>query len=128
MKILKINALNINSLKGKIEIDFEDFLKKEALFAITGPTGSGKSTILDIITCALYGQTPRLNNPESLMTQHTGNCFCEVEFEVKGKSYRSSWSLRRARDKASGNLQPVKMELSSIDSGKILKSKKNRCG
>jgi exonuclease SbcC len=124
MKILKVNALNINSLKGRIEIDFENFLKEETLFAITGPTGSGKSTILDIITCALYGRTPRLNNPEGLMTQHTGNCFCEVEFEVKGKTYRSSWSLRRARDKASGNLQPVKMELSSIDSGKILKSKK----
>ena len=124
MKILKIKALNINSLKGNIEINFEEFLREEGLFAITGPTGSGKSTILDIITCALYGRTPRLNNPESLMTQHTGNCFCEVEFEVKGEAYRSSWTLRRAKDKASGNLQPIKMELSSIKSGKILKSKK----
>ena len=37
MKILKLRALNINSLKGKIEIDFEKFLDNNStIFAITG--------------------------------------------------------------------------------------------
>ena len=45
MKILKIKSLNINSLKGEFEVNFEKFLKDESLFAITGPTGAGKSTI-----------------------------------------------------------------------------------
>lgn len=122
MKILKIKSLNINSLKGEFEIDFEKFLKDESLFAITGPTGAGKSTILDVITCALYGRTARLTNPNELMSRHTGECLCEVEFEVKGKVYRSSWSQKRARKSPDGAFQSAKMELSVVESGKILES------
>ncbi|MEV9546304.1 AAA family ATPase [Aliarcobacter butzleri] len=122
MKILKIKSLNINSLKGEFEVDFEKFLKDESLFAITGPTGAGKSTILDVITCALYGRTARLSNPNELMSRHTGECLCEVEFEVKGKVYRSSWSQKRARKSSDGAFQSAKMELSVVESGKVLES------
>lgn len=122
MKILKVRLLNINSLKGEFEIDFEKFLKDESLFAITGPTGAGKSTILDVITCAMYGRTARLTNPNELMSRHTGECLCEVEFEVKGKSYRSSWSQKRARNKADGNFQSAKMEIVDLEENEILES------
>lgn len=122
MKILKIKSLNINSLKGEFEIDFEKFLKDESLFAITGPTGAGKSTILDIITCAMYARTARLSNPNELMSRHTAECLCEVEFEVKGKVYRSSWSQKRAKKSADGAFQSAKMEISEVQSGKVLES------
>ena len=111
MKILSIKALNINSLKGKTEINFSDLTKDSALFAITGPTGSGKSTILDIISCALYGRTARLKNPNDLMSRHCGEAYCEVEFEIRDKKYRSSWSQKRARNKHDGKFQTAKMEL-----------------
>ena len=122
MKILKIKSLNINSLKGEFEVDFEKLLKDESLFAITGPTGAGKSTILDVITCALYGRTARLTNPNELMSRHTGECLCEVEFEVKGKVYVSSWSQKRARKSADGAFQSAKMEISEVETGKVLES------
>jgi exonuclease SbcC len=122
MKILKVRSLNINSLKGEFSIDFEKFLQDESLFAITGPTGAGKSTILDVITCALYGRTARLQNPNDLMSRHTGECLCEVEFEIKGKFYRSSWAQKRARKNPNGNFQSAKMEIVELDSNKILES------
>ncbi|MFA7083768.1 MAG: SbcC/MukB-like Walker B domain-containing protein [Arcobacteraceae bacterium] len=122
MKILKVKSLNINSLKGEFKIDFVEFLKDESLFAITGPTGSGKSTILDIITCALYGRTARLTNANELMSRNTGECFCEVEFEVKGKMYRSSWGVNRARKSAEGKFQSAKMEIVEVESTKVLES------
>lgn len=122
MKILKIKALNINSLKGKIEIDFEDFLKDNALFAITGPTGSGKSTILDIISCALYGKTPRLKNPNDLMSRQTYESYCEVEFEIKNKIYSSSWSQKRAKKSSDGKFQSAKMDLMDLSEGKVILS------
>ncbi len=122
MKILKVRSLNINSLKGEFSIDFEKFLQDESLFAITGPTGAGKSTILDVITCAMYGRTARLANPNELMSRHTGECLCEVEFEVKGKIYRSSWGVNRARKKPEGKFQSAKMEIVDVESGKVLES------
>ncbi|MFP4486385.1 MAG: AAA family ATPase [Campylobacterales bacterium] len=122
MKILKVKSLNINSLKGEFEIDFTNFLQGESLFAITGPTGAGKSTILDVITCALYGRTPRLTNPNELMSRHTGECLCEVEFEIKGKHYRCSWTQKRARKNPNGTFQSAKMEIADLDKGEILES------
>ncbi|WP_108064345.1 AAA family ATPase [Poseidonibacter lekithochrous] len=122
MKILKVKSLNINSLKGEFEIDFRTFLNDNALFAITGPTGAGKSTILDIITCALYGRTPRLKQPNELMARHTGESLCEVEFEIKGVVYRSSWTQKRARKSADGKFQTAKMEISDVTTSKVIKS------
>jgi len=50
MKILSLSFANLNSLKGQWKIDFNQspFIDN-GLFAITGPTGAGKTTILDAI-------------------------------------------------------------------------------
>ena len=62
MKIRKLVLQNINSLYGKWEIDFDsEKFRQSGIFAVTGKTGSGKSSILDAICLALYGATPRLN-------------------------------------------------------------------
>jgi exonuclease SbcC len=119
MKILSLKARNINSLKGDIHIDFQKLTKTGSLFAIVGPTGSGKSTILDIISCALYGRTFRLKNPNDLMSRHTFEAYCEVEFEVKGRYYRSSWAQKRARKNPDGKFQTAKMELVDLKDEKI---------
>ena len=120
MKILSVKALNINSLKGEVAIDFEALTQDSALFAITGPTGSGKSTILDIISCALYGRTSRLKNPNDLMSRHSGEAYCEVVFEIRGHKYRSSWSQKRARKHHDGKFQTAKMELVDLEDDKPL--------
>ncbi|WP_445766212.1 exonuclease subunit SbcC [Rheinheimera sp.] len=126
MKILSVRLQNLNSLRGEWLIDFRlPPFSHSTLFAITGPTGAGKTTILDAICLALYHQTPRLKpSPTSneLMTRHSSECLAEVEFEVAGKGYRAFWSQRRARGNSDGNLQPAKVELATLD-GRILAEK-----
>ena len=111
MKILSLRFENLNSLKGKQSIDFTQApFDGTGLFAITGATGAGKTTILDAICLALYHRTPRLSvisqNHNPIMTRHTASCFAEVTFEVQGQEYTASWSQRRAHNKTTGNLQP----------------------
>ena len=119
MKIISLRFKNINSLKGEWKIDFsQEPFASSGLFAITGATGAGKTTILDAICLALYHRTPRLDEPspaDKVMTRHTGECLAEVEFEVKDKRYRAFWEVRRARGDAQGKLQPAKVELAELN-------------
>src|SRR5690606_18939750 len=67
MKILAIRLKNLASLAGEQIIDFTaEPLASAGLFAITGPTGAGKSTILDALCLALFGSTPRLDGASLL--------------------------------------------------------------
>lgn len=123
MKILKVEFENINSLAGEWGIDFTDASYAEldhSLFVISGKTGMGKTSILDAITLALYGQTPRQglvynsNDGNAVMTSDKGNCYARVTYKCKKGTFVSEWSQRRARDNANGTLQDAQGKIYSV--------------
>ncbi|MDR1732492.1 MAG: AAA family ATPase [Synergistaceae bacterium] len=139
MRILQIRFKNLNSLQGEWKIDFTDpAYASDGLFAITGPTGAGKTTILDAICLALYGRTPRLKDVtqgvNEIMSRQTGECFAEVLFEAGPSAlfgggtnsphrYCVSWSQHRAHRKPEGPLQSPKHEIADANTGKILETR-----
>jgi exonuclease SbcC len=129
MKILKLRFKNLNSLRGEWKIDFCDpAYSSGVIFAITGPTGSGKTTILDAISLALYGKTPRLTEitkaANEILSRRTGECSSEVEIETSKGTYRCSWSQHRADKRPNGELQQPKHEISDVKTGKVIATKK----
>ncbi|MCK9637378.1 MAG: AAA family ATPase [Methylobacter tundripaludum] len=122
MKILNIHFKNINSLEGESRIDFEQSpFSDTGVFAITGPNGSGKSSILDAITLGLYGETFRFDRPaKHVMTQHTAECYAEVEFTLDKVKYRSSWHVQRADANPDGELAPPDMKLTRLSDNEVL--------
>jgi exonuclease SbcC len=128
MKILRLQFKNLNSLQGEWVIDFtRPEYVSDGIFAITGPTGSGKSTILDAICLALYGQTPRLGkitkSSNELMSRHTGECFAEVTFASSSGTCCCRWSQHRSRRRPEGELQAQKHEISDAVTGEVIQAR-----
>ncbi len=137
MKILAIRIKNLASLEGTTEIDFtQEPLSSAGIFAITGPTGAGKSTILDALCLALYARTPRYDkssdpnqsiqdvsgatitqsDPRKILRDGAAEGYAEVDFMgVDGNRHRAQWSVRRARNKAEGALQTYQVTCKNID-------------
>ena len=58
MRPLRLELQGFTSFRDKTAIDFSDC----ELFALVGPTGSGKSTVIDAICFVLYGSVPRYDH------------------------------------------------------------------
>lgn len=143
MRILSISGQNIASLSDRFEIDFTaEPLNSAGLFAITGETGAGKSSILDAMCLALYGDAPRLatgassdevpdpsgdalkaKDARAILRRGAVQGWAEVRFTaMDGKDYIARWQARRARDKPDGKLQNVSRSLARAADQQVLAS------
>ena len=106
MKILEIRLKNLNSLRGEWRVDLtHPAFTGDGLFAVTGPTGAGKTTLFDAVCLALYGRTPRLGKISSesneIMSRRTGECLAQVTFSAGGETWLCRWGQRRRTPQAS---------------------------
>ncbi len=108
MRILSVSMEGFGPFRDRQQIDLGDY-DSDGLFLISGPTGAGKSTILDAICFALYGDTPRWHGQAAGQPQVRSD-YCSpgdptevvLEFEVNGAEYRIRRSPQYERPKARG--------------------------
>ena len=97
MRIERIEFEAIGPFAGYFDIDLNK-LGDSALFLIDGPTGAGKSTILDAITYAIYGDTSGSESDKSRMRSQyakpTQESYVRVTFSTPNGTYR----IRRSPD------------------------------
>ncbi|WP_134684269.1 AAA family ATPase [Brevibacillus migulae] len=110
MRPIQLKLSGLHSYRELQVIDFEK-LCEAGLFGIFGPTGSGKSTILDAITLALYGQVVRQggkSHPQEALNQLEQRLFVSFTFEIGQAEERRRFVIERefGLDKKGNKRQP----------------------
>ena len=118
MKPIKLELMGLNSYTDKQTIDFEK-LTSRGLFGIFGNTGSGKSTILDAITIALYGDISR--DTTDYINSSCDKAIVKYEFEIGSKNNRKRYFVERTiKNSATGGTKTSRVLLGEIkDSGGV---------
>lgn len=85
MRPVSLDLAGFTAFRERQELDFEDL----DLFAISGPTGSGKSSILDAMTYALYGRVERVGREVGqLVSQGRAKMSVALVFAVGDERFR----------------------------------------
>lgn len=105
MRIERIEFEAIGPFAEKFDIDLNP-LGDSALFLIDGPTGAGKSTILDAITFAIYGDTSGSESDKSRMRSQfakpTQESWVQLTFSTPNGTYRIRRSPEFQKTKTRG--------------------------
>lgn len=92
MRPLELVLQGFRSHERRTEISFQG----RNLIAIVGPTGAGKSSILDGICYALYGKTPReQRSTKKLICSRCEEARVQLTFGVEGRTYEVTRAVRR---------------------------------
>ncbi|WP_036723906.1 AAA family ATPase, partial [Paenibacillus forsythiae] len=95
MKPILLKVSGLQSYRESQEIDFVS-LCETGLFGIFGPTGSGKSSLLDAITLAMYGKVERaVNGTQGIMNHSEDTLAVAFTFELASSHGASRYRVER---------------------------------
>ncbi|KPC99346.1 Nuclease SbcCD subunit C [Geobacillus sp. BCO2] len=99
MKPISLTIAGLHSFREKQTIDFTA-LCEGGVFGIFGPTGSGKSTILDAMTLALFGSVERAANRTQAIINHAEQeLFVSFTFELENAAGAKRYTVERSLKK-----------------------------
>ncbi|GGN81341.1 hypothetical protein GCM10010968_10060 [Agrococcus terreus] len=104
MRILRLALEAFGPFRDRFEVDFGSF-EGDGVYLIAGPTGAGKSTVLDAISFALYGSAPRYDERAHLRSDLAGPgspTVVELDVQLGDRVLRVVRSPEYERPKARG--------------------------
>ncbi len=123
MRLHSLDVRGFGPFAGTVEVDF-DALSASGLFLLSGATGAGKTSVLDAVCFALYGDVPgdRSGAKRLRSDQAAPEAPCEVTLEVTlaARRFRITRSPAHRRPKRRGTgltTEPAKVSLSELVEG-----------
>jgi len=116
MRPLRLEFQAFGSYPGKEVVDFE-VLAQRGLFVVTGPTGTGKTTVFDAMVYALFGTLPggrSSDDPRSHFADAGVDTYVQLDFEADGARYRVHRTPRQERPKQRGDGVTVQNTTASV--------------
>ncbi|NSW89185.1 MAG: AAA family ATPase [Firmicutes bacterium] len=111
-RYLEIEGLQ--SFKQLQKIDFDE-LSETGLFGIFGPTGSGKSTVLDAITLALYGKVHRANmGTQGIINTDCNRVKVTFRFDLLKDNERKTYRVERVYNRKKGSENSCEAKLARL--------------
>ena len=133
MRPITLTFQAFGSYPELVEVDFEA-LSRRGLFVVTGPTGTGKTTVFDAMAYALFGALPggRVNDGEvrSHFAYPTTETYVAFTFEVDGERYTIRRTPRYERPKVKGEgttLAPATATIQRDSDGESLATRVDEC-
>ena len=96
MRPVRLEIEGFTAFRAPTVIDFAG----ADLFALVGPTGSGKTSIIDALTFALYGSVPRLDDRRAVapvISQNLTEARVRLDFTVDGQAHTAVRVVRATR-------------------------------
>lgn len=115
MRPLAIELEGFSTYRAKELVDFRQIARSDiAFFSLTGPTGSGKSSLVDAMIFALYGRIPRLGGRAvaPVISAGADRARVRLDFEVDGEEYTA---VRYARRTSGGGATVKEARLEQAD-------------
>ncbi|MFG1778207.1 AAA family ATPase [Micromonospora sp. NPDC049051] len=122
MRPMRLDMAGFTVFRDETTVDFTD----ADFFALVGPTGSGKSTVLDAICFALYGTVPRWGGARGLanaLAPSAAEARVRLVFESAGSRYVATRVVRRdgrgnvKTANAGLQLMPAGFDVTKLDTG-----------
>ncbi len=95
MKVIDLTMNAFMSYKEKTTLHFDDFIQ-QGLYLISGPTGSGKTTIFDAITFALYGEASGTHRQQAYFRSDFAEAKEETYVELTFELHQCLYKVRRS--------------------------------
>ncbi|WP_221563690.1 SbcC/MukB-like Walker B domain-containing protein [Alkalihalobacillus sp. TS-13] len=104
MRPIHLSVTGLHSFREKQDVDFHT-LCEGGVFGIFGPTGSGKSSLLDAVTLALYGKIERAANTiQGIMNHAEDQLYVSFTFELgkehSAKRYRVERTYKKGKNES----------------------------
>jgi exonuclease SbcC len=113
MRLLRLELQGFGAFRSPTELTFDDI----DFFALVGPTGSGKSTVLDAVCFALYGSVPRYESENLIryvVSLGASEARVRLDFELAGERWIAT---RVARRSAKGVVSTKEARLERVTAG-----------